>query len=149
MNEDVAAALDGIGGDLRILKAGPAGIFAMNDRFHRIMVAGRDTLLGYAIGEPIMFLKNDYQRGLRNGSLGTVTGFDGGLVCEFDGQEHHFGQSDMADIMLAYAIYTAVTRGTEQVVLVGDAGVLAKAVVNPPLASRRRTGLLTHLSSSS
>ena len=174
--EDVAADLGGIGSDLRILsavKAGPAGIFGLNDRFHRIMAAGRETALGYAIGEPVMFLKNDYQRGLRNGSLGTVTGFDGGLVCAFDGQEHQFGQSDMADIMLSYAmtvhksqgsqfrrvivpvqrsrildrtlIYTAVTRATEQVVLVGDAGVLAKAVVEPPSASRRRTGLLTYL----
>ena len=39
-------------------------------------------------------------------------------------------------------IYTAVTRATEHVVLIGDAGVLAKAVQDLPSASRRRTGLL-------
>lgn len=170
--EDVAADLGGIGDDLRILsavKAGPAGILALNQRFHRIMAAGRKTLMGYAVGEPVMFLKNDYQRGLRNGSLGTVTGLEEVLVCDFDGQEHRFGQQDLSDLMLAYAmtvhksqgsqfkrvivpvqrsrildrtlIYTAITRATDQVVLVGNVDVLAKAVQDLPSASRRRTGL--------
>lgn len=108
-----------------------------------------------AIGEPVMFLKNDYQRGLRNGSLGVVRALDGDvLVCDFDGDEQRFGQYDLADVIHAYAmtvhksqgsqfqrvivpvqrsrildrtlIYTAVTKATDQVVLIGDAGVLGK-----------------------
>lgn len=174
---DVAAALGNIGDEVRMLsavKASPSGLLAMNARFHAIMAAGRRTLHGYTVGEPVMFLKNDYQRGLRNGSLGIVRALDGEvLVCDFDGEEQRFGQYDLADVMLAYAmtvhksqgsqfkrvivpvqrsrildrtlIYTAVTRATEQVVLVGDVDVMAKAVTNPPSASRRRTGLLGHL----
>lgn len=86
---------------------------------------------------------------------------------------HQRGQHDLSDVMLAYAmtvhksqgsqfqgvivpiqrsrildrtlIYTAVTRATDQVVLVGDAGVLTKAVKDPTSASRRRIGLRAHL----
>lgn len=38
-------------------------------------------------------------------------------------------------------IYTALTRATEQVVLVGDRAALALAVASPPAPHRRRTGM--------
>lgn len=38
-------------------------------------------------------------------------------------------------------VYTAITRGERQVVLVGDAGVIADAVARPPSAEFRRSGL--------
>ena len=44
-----------------------------NARFHAIMAAGRPALRGFSEGEPLIFLKNDYRRDLRNGSLGVVT----------------------------------------------------------------------------
>ncbi|MBJ3784191.1 AAA family ATPase [Devosia sediminis] len=174
---DVAAELGNIGDEVRMLsavKAGPAGILALNQRFHRIMAAGRGVWMGYAVGEPVMFLKNDYQRGLRNGSLGKVLAHDEGLVCDFDGQEHRFSQQDLSDLMLAYAmtvhksqgsqfkrvivpvqrsrildrtlIYTAVTRATDQVVLIGDTKGLRMAITDPPSASRRKTGMLAQFS---
>lgn len=40
-------------------------------------------------------------------------------------------------------IYTAVTRATEQVVLVGDPDVLRRAVEALPSASRRQTGFIS------
>jgi exodeoxyribonuclease V alpha subunit len=38
-------------------------------------------------------------------------------------------------------VYTAITRGERQVVLVGDPTVLAAAVARPPSAELRRSGL--------
>jgi exodeoxyribonuclease V alpha subunit len=38
-------------------------------------------------------------------------------------------------------VYTAITRGVEQVVLVGDIGAASRAVVSAPTASTRLTGL--------
>ena len=91
---DLVADLGGFGNDLRILaatKAGPAGVEALNARFHAIMAAGRPALRGFSEGEPLIFLKNDYRRDLRNGSLGVVTEIrQSVLAAEFDGVEHEF-----------------------------------------------------------
>jgi exodeoxyribonuclease V alpha subunit len=90
---DVVADLGGFSEDLRIVcavKAGPAGIEALNARFHDIFAVGkrRHPTRRLAEGEPVMFLKNDYQLGLRNGSLGRITGIeDAKVTADFDGTE--------------------------------------------------------------
>jgi exodeoxyribonuclease V alpha subunit len=90
-----------------------------------------------------------------------------GLQLDFEGEQHFFTPSQLAGrIDLAYAIsghkaqgsqfqrvavvvsesrildqswiYTAVTRGVEQVVLVGDKSILEAAVQRPALARRRQ-----------
>ncbi|WP_127752629.1 AAA family ATPase [Devosia sp. 1566] len=175
---DIAADLGGIGDDLRILsavKAGDAGVHGLNGRLHDFVARGRRVVSGYAVGEPIMFLKNDYRRDLRNGSLGTVVSLGDGVECDIDGRRHVFSGRDLADLQLAYAmtvhksqgsqfrrvivpiqrsrvldrtlVYTAVTRATEQVMLVGDLPVLQEAIMAPPMASRRETGLSGRLAS--
>lgn len=87
------------------------------------------------------------------------------LICEFDLIKHTFKETEFDKLALAYGItvhkaqgsqfrrvvipitnsrlldrtmiYTALTRGTEQVVFVGDKHVFAEAIRNPPLASSR------------
>lgn len=173
---DIAADLGGIGDDLRVLsavKAGDAGVQGLNGRLHGFVARGRRVVSGYAVGEPVMFLKNDYRKDLRNGSLGTVVSLEGGVECDFDGRRHVFFGHELTDLQLAYAmtvhksqgsqfrqvivpiqrsrildrtlIYTAITRATEQVVLVGDLAVLQEAIMAPPVASRRQTGLAGRL----
>lgn len=161
------------GDDWRVIgsvKNGVAGVNDINAVFHHRLSAGKPRLEGYwfAEGDPIVFLRNDHERGLMNGSLGTIVEArpaDGALVIDFEGEKHILAGDDLANIELAYAItchkaqgsqfqrvavpvvssrlldhaliYTALTRGVEQVVFVGDLGALRSAIEAPPRASRR------------
>jgi exodeoxyribonuclease V alpha subunit len=174
---DLVADLGGFGDDLRIIaatKAGPVGIEAINARFHAIMAAGLAEFRGFAVGEPVMFLKNDYRLDLRNGSLGKVTSvLAESLVVDFDGTEHEFSGRALDDLALAYAItvhkaqgsqfrrvmfpvaptrlldrslvYTALTRAVDLAVLIGPAEVLSKAVAREQAANRREVALPLHM----
>lgn len=120
----------------------------------------------------MVFLRNDYRRGLRNGSLGEIASVDRDDVVTaiFDGVEHPFVGREVEELDHAYAItvhkaqgsgfdavvvpvvasrlldrslvYTAVTRGIERVVLIGDGGALRRAVSRPPFVGHRETGLI-------
>lgn len=176
--DDVVNAVATCGGwsdDMRILcptKGGPVGTDAINECFHQYLTHGQDRMAGagFAVGEPVMFLRNDYRLGLRNGSLGHVTGFASDVLeAEFDGVRHALTGRDLDDTVLSYAvtvhkaqgsafrrvvvpiaptrlldrslIYTAVTRGREQVVLLGDRKAFGEAVKSEASAHRRLTGL--------
>jgi exodeoxyribonuclease V alpha subunit len=95
-------------------------------------------------------------------------GHTSSLVCEFDGVEHIFTEMELEKIALAYGItvhkaqgsqfsrvaipitkcrpldrtliYTALTRGIEQVVFVGDKYAFKQAVINQPSVSSRKVG---------
>lgn len=159
--------------DWRIIgsvKNGAAGVNDINVSFHNRFSTERARLDGYgfAEGDPIVYLRNDYDRGLMNGSLGTIVkvlSVEDALITDFDGEEHILEASDFDNIELAYAItchkaqgsqfrrvaipvvksrlldhaliYTALTRGIEQVVFVGDLAALRAAILLPPHASRR------------
>lgn len=155
------------------VKNGPAGVRTINHLFHDLVATGRAERHGYAEGEPVIWTVNDPQRGLFNGSLGTVVQVQGTMVVEFDGRRHELEDGDERDMEHAYAItvhksqgsqfqrvvvpvfpsrildrtllYTAITRAERQVVLIGDRKAFEQAVQAPPAPSRRETGLLFHL----
>lgn len=145
---------------LGAIKDGVAGIEAINHHFHE-QCMGED-FSGFKPGEPVIYLVNDYDRGLMNGTLGRVVGAAGGdtpvLHVDFEGVQHLLPPAEVAErLELAYAIsvhkaqgsqfrrvavvvtpsrildhalvYTALTRGVEQVVFVGDRAALEKAVL--------------------
>ena len=153
------------------VKEGPGGIRALNERFHELNT-GAGCGNGFAVGDPVIHLVNDYDAGLMNGTLGFVMGAsDGpekGLWVDFEGEEHLIPQGDLDErLELAYAIsvhkaqgsqfkrvvvvisesrildhalvYTALTRGVQQVVFIGDRMAFERAVQEAPLAQRRRT----------
>jgi exodeoxyribonuclease V alpha subunit len=154
---------------LSAVKGGRAGIRNINESAHAD-ACGRAgaSPARFIVGEPVIHLVNDYERGLMNGALGRVlcSSDGGGLDLEFDGERHSFTAGELVDrIELAYAIsvhksqgsqfrrvvivvgksrlldhalvYTALTRGVEQVVFVGDSQAFERAVVNPPVAEQR------------
>ncbi|NEV78005.1 ATP-binding domain-containing protein [Rhodopseudomonas sp. BR0C11] len=117
-----------------------------------------------------MFLRNDYRRDLRNGSLGKVAEIRGEVVvADFDGVRHELSGAALDDLTLAYAItvhkaqgssfrrvifpftnsrlldrsliYTAVTRAVDLTVLVGDSSVLRAALERGSHAGSRETYL--------
>lgn len=172
---DVVADLGGFSENLRIVcavKAGPAGTEALNARFHDIFAVGkrRHPTRRMAEGEPVMFLKNDYQLGLRNGSLGRISGIeDAKVTVDFDGTEVELSGYGLEDLTLAYAItvhkaqgssfrkvvipiqktrlldrslvYTAITRATDLAVMVGAGETLRQALERDAHAERRETAL--------
>ena len=160
---------------LGVTKRGASGVRNINTRLHAIASSTKSKLdgWGFAEGDPIVYLDNDYPEQLWNGSLGriesvlTSNGTDS-LLCLFDGARHEIPEADFHRIDLAYAItvhkaqgsqfkrvivpivrsrlldrtliYTALTRGMEQVVFIGDQDAFKAAVTAPPRSHERQVG---------
>jgi exodeoxyribonuclease V alpha subunit len=159
------------GSDYQILCATKDQQRAINLAFHDAF-GGEKKLAGwtYAVGDPVIHLVNDYERGLMNGTLGRIIDVvEGGLIINFEGETHILAAAELSErLALAYAIsvhksqgsqfrrvavvslfsrifehalvYTALTRAVEQVVFVGDRSAFEVAVANPPAALRREVG---------
>jgi exodeoxyribonuclease V alpha subunit len=159
---------------LAITKRGTCGIRNINGIL-QASASGKPKVeeWGFAEGDPIIYLENDYQKELWNGSLGTIESVvtSNGkrvLVCSLDGARHEIPEEDFHRLDLAYAItvhkaqgsqfkkvivpvvrsrlldrtliYTALTRGVEQVVFVGDRDAFDAAVTAPPRSHERQVG---------
>jgi exodeoxyribonuclease V alpha subunit len=157
------------------LKSGNVGTHSINTLFQNLLKQGCERYYGFSVGEPVIWLVNDYDLGLMNGSLGIVKAIEeDGLRVLWDEGEMVIKEEDVAAKMgLAYAItvhkaqgsqwkrvvvpifesrildrallYTAITRAELQVVLVGDWNAFEKAIMEPPSASRRETAIQKHL----
>ncbi|WEA59534.1 AAA family ATPase [Rhizobium sp. BJ04] len=151
--------------------AGPAGIDAINAYFHNARVAtGARARLGFAEGDPCIWTVNDYDRNLWNGSMGRVATFEGDLVVvDFEDGRHRIATNEIDKLALAYCvsvhkaqgsqfknvvvslqrtanmdramIYTALTRATDRVILVGAAADLIRAVEPYPSSLSREVAL--------
>jgi exodeoxyribonuclease V alpha subunit len=115
------------------------------------------------MGDPICFTRNDYERDLRNGSIGIVLGVElHGVRASFDGKEYEVAEDE---IVLAYAItchkaqgmqsstviislidavnvdpswiYTAITRAERSVIIVGAQSTLDRAMTRKPAFKKR------------
>ena len=124
---DVGARLakDGLHrGDAQIIapvNAGPAGILAINRRFHELrmqagngasrLVPGRTDI---AEGDPVIWTRNDYERDLMNGSTGRIVeAHRDHATAVIDGQEHRLSAADSNLIELAYAISVHKAQGSQ------------------------------------
>jgi len=180
--EEVVTDLGGFNGDeLLVVTAtnkGDSGIENLNKKFHMIHQVGNDCaevkgFLGqyFSENEPVIHLRNDYNRALFNGSLGRVLEVnikENSLLAIFDEEIIAFEREQLIDLALAYAItchkcqgsqvrrviipifktrildpswiYTAITRASEQVVLVGDIKEFCAALQRPFAAENRSVG---------
>lgn len=163
------------------VKAGTAGINTINRRFHKLRIEARSLRTRFmhfrddiAEGDPIIWTKNDFKRGLMNGSLGRLMRvFHNGAEAVIDGQTVLLSPTDGQFLDPAYAIsvhksqgsqwpvvivpvfrsmildrnliYTAITRASEKVVLVGDPLAFASAVKAQPRALCREITLSRRL----
>ncbi|MBO2959233.1 AAA family ATPase [Burkholderia pseudomallei] len=171
-------AEDWAGDDWQVLgaiKDGPAGITAINWRFHELNESERLAGFRLGVGEPVIHVVNDYERGLMNGTLGRIVNVRNadapGLLVDFEGTEHFIPAGEVSERLdLAYAIsvhkaqgsqfrrvavaitktrildhaliYTALTRGIEQVVFVGDRAAFEQGIQAPALAHLRQVGFV-------
>ena len=160
---------DWAGEDWQILAAvnrGPVGIDGINALFHG---EGEGYRAGEPVIHLINDYDRGLMNGTLGRVLGVVEGSKPGLRIAFEGVEHVLEDFEVPDrLELAYAIsthkaqgsqfkrvavvvvpsrildhalvYTALTRGVEQVVFVGSRTVFDKAVREPASASRRAIG---------
>lgn len=151
---------------LAAVKSGRDGVRHINSTFHALK-SPESGQHGFRLGEPIIHLVNDYERGLMNGALGRVASLDErDLEVDFSGDLHKFkfeevpGRLDLAYCISVHKaqgsqfsrvavvianhrlvdhslVYTALTRGVDQVVFVGSFETFRQAVLSPSTAQRR------------
>ncbi len=156
---------------------GPAGTDAFNSRL-QLCHGGRDADSFWAaggrrfcVGDRVMQTRNDYDRNVFNGDIGTVAELDdSALTVDFDGAAKQYKRYDVRSLSLAYAmtihksqggefpavivpvlrenrmlnrnlLYTAITRAKSLCILVGHLDAIMRAVQTE---STRRWTRLTH-----
>ena len=72
----------------------------------------------YAVGDPVLFTKNNYKKGYFNGDTGRITRIvrakkAAGLVIEFDGDSVFLAGQELDDVVPAYAITVHKAQGSE------------------------------------
>jgi exodeoxyribonuclease V alpha subunit len=75
----------------------------------------------YRPGDKLIQLRNNYEKNLFNGDIGTVVSIDaaaGALDAEFDGERHTFERGEFGDLALAYAISIHKSQGSEYPVVI-------------------------------
>lgn len=101
--------------------AGGLGVNDINALFHTIHRVGRDTLPGWqiAVGDPVIYKKNDAKLDLVNGSLGVVTSVgndeDGCafMAANFDGEAKRLGPEQLDNAKLAYGMTVHSAQGSQ------------------------------------
>ena len=104
---------------------GPAGVANLNLQLQAAL-NGRSRGIRTPAGEmrpgdKVIQLRNNYEKNLFNGDIGTVLSADaqsGGICAEFDGDRHEFDRGEMGDLALAYAISIHKSQGSEYPVVV-------------------------------
>ena len=104
---------------------GVAGVANFNTQLQAALnghARGIKTVSGeYRPGDKLIQLRNNYDKNLFNGDIGTVTSVDlqkGTLVADFDGEKIAFERGEFGDVALAYAISIHKSQGSEYPVVI-------------------------------
>ncbi len=104
---------------------GVAGVANLNNQLQAALnghARGIKTVSGeYRPGDKLIQLRNNYDKNLFNGDIGTVVSVDlqkGTLIAAFDGEKHVFERGEFGDVALAYAISIHKSQGSEYPVVV-------------------------------
>jgi exodeoxyribonuclease V alpha subunit len=100
------------------IKQGAAGMHAINKHFGNLNIGEKLVGFNFSVGEPVIHLINDYERGLMNGTLGTIVAVtnanEPGLLIDFEGTEHFISSFEITErLELAYAISVHKAQGSQ------------------------------------
>lgn len=94
----------------------------LNPHGQKVAVKGQNE---YRIGDRVMQTKNDYDKLIFNGDIGTITGKLTGededkaiLEADFDGETIRFSQEDLQELELAYACTIHKSQGSEYPIVI-------------------------------
>ncbi len=104
---------------------GAAGVANLNQQLQAALnphARAQRTLSGdYRPGDKVIQLRNNYDKSLFNGDIGTILAADtetGALTIDFDGGKHDFQRGETGDLALAYAISIHKSQGSEYPVVI-------------------------------
>jgi exodeoxyribonuclease V alpha subunit len=75
----------------------------------------------YRVGDKVIQLRNNYDKGVFNGDIGIVRALDataGSLAIDFDGEVRDYARPDLSDLGLGYAISIHKSQGSEYPVVI-------------------------------
>jgi len=90
---------------------------ALNPHQHGLRTAAGE----FRPGDKLIQLRNNYDKGLFNGDIGSVVSVDseeGTLMADFDGERHVFERGDFGDVAPAYCISIHKSQGSEYPVVI-------------------------------
>jgi len=104
---------------------GVAGVGNLNTQLQGALnphPRGLRSLTGeYRPGDKVIQLRNNYDKNLFNGDIGTVVSIDpdhNTIDASFDGERHTFERGEFSDLALAYAISIHKSQGSEYPIVV-------------------------------
>ena len=104
---------------------GVAGVGNLNTQLQAALNPKRQGLRmptgEYRPGDKVIQLRNNYDKNLFNGDIGTITtidGVNGTLTADFDGDTHSFDRGEFTNLALAYTISIHKSQGSEYPVVI-------------------------------
>lgn len=99
----------------------------------------------FRVGDKVMQMENDYEKGVFNGDIGKLTKYDkvtGMATVDFDGQEVEYALTELDELELSYAVTVHKSQGSEYPVVVvtlnpSDRGMLQRNLLYTALTRAR------------
>jgi exodeoxyribonuclease V alpha subunit len=103
------------------MNKGSVGTHALNHQLQQLLNPGQKPHASFAgtqykVGDRVMQIKNNYDKKIFNGDIGTITNVDTSeqiLLIQFDDRTVEYDFSDLSELVLAYAVTIHKSQGSE------------------------------------